>query len=98
MNEEYSLSTDIFHKIEQWCDSTHCGAATGLKRLVLSFFNGQAYPYAFSVCVKGFDFTRDQWALELITDYLARGESPELVRLGSKYAKEGIPALASWEV
>ncbi|MHC1726453.1 MAG: hypothetical protein AB9866_10660 [Syntrophobacteraceae bacterium] len=78
----------IYEIIEKWVnENPHCGAGDGLMRLVLSLYNGRDYPFAFSTCIKALDQTQRSWAVRILLDYLARGESPELMALGRLYGK-----------
>ncbi|MEM5789705.1 MAG: hypothetical protein AAGU11_20515 [Syntrophobacteraceae bacterium] len=83
----------IYEIIEKWVnDNPRSEAGKGLMQLVLSLGNGREYPFAFSTCVKALDQTQRSWAVRLVLDYLARGESAELMALGRLYGKTIRPA------
>ena len=78
----------IYEIVEKWVnDNPQSDASRGLMQLVLSLYSGRDYPFAISTCIKALDQTQRSWAVRLILDYLARGESPELMALGRLYGK-----------
>lgn len=75
----------ICWQIGEWIKNNPGANTTlGLVRLVLSLYNGRAYPYALSTCMKALDAPRAQWAMQFVEDYMTNGETPELHDLARK--------------
>lgn len=84
-----ACNTHVYQEAERLIDRhPGTGGATGLMRLILSLYNGDEYPYAFSVCIQSFSPDLRRMALEMVFDYAKFGENNgELLRVGSKYAE-----------
>lgn len=76
---------EAYQKIEEYClkhPGTHSGL--GLAQLVLSLYNGLAFPYSLCRCLHNLDETRSAWAKVLVDDFFARGETDELCRMAER--------------
>lgn len=69
------------------------GTAVGLAKLVLSFYNGNDYPFSFADCTRSFDSDRCALAQRMVSWYLDRGEDDSLRDVGYEIYKD-FPRLA----